>query len=437
MAKSKSGGTRAYISGRVGSDVYSVGLNAKGKKQQVVRSLAESVKNPQTLAQMRGRMIMSTVMQTVSALRPIIDHSFDSVPAGQPNVSEFIRRNYALVKIDAERNPNGGNAFGLNMYQEKGAKKGAYIISDGQALLPVAAVLTPATATVAIDLTDAGLTVAGLKTELGLSSEEYMTLVGIKADGAADFIRFRVSPDVPGTTAISAANVEDIFLVEGNAMPTISLAGNVISIADSDIAGNCALIVSRYTNGGYIHNSAVLSTPASPAYSSDIALPTYPIGEQMFLNGGELYGQGERNGAGQVVTNSLTINDALGVSRTLVGVAVKNLAAITNEETTYRSAGQYVVAIDAEGHEFVLLDNSLTSRNYGKSLSKVTGFAVTADNTKEAWINGSVEANATYNPYVLNLWSAGENQVFNQELMDWFVANGVSYTCFTTDPAFS
>ena len=37
MARSKNGGTRAYIRGRIGSDVYSVGKNSKGYKQQVVR----------------------------------------------------------------------------------------------------------------------------------------------------------------------------------------------------------------------------------------------------------------------------------------------------------------------------------------------------------------------------------------------------------------
>ena len=93
MAKSKSGGTRSMIRGRVGSDVYSIGKNANGKKQQIVRSLAETVANPQTIAQMRGRMIMSTVMQAQSALKPIIDHSFDNVVGVQPNLSEFIKRN--------------------------------------------------------------------------------------------------------------------------------------------------------------------------------------------------------------------------------------------------------------------------------------------------------------------------------------------------------
>ena len=133
MAKAKSGGTRSFLRGRVGSDVYSIGKDAKGNKQQIVRSLAESVANPQTLAQMRGRMIMSTIMQAVSSMAAIIDHSFDNVPAGQPNVSEFIRRNYALVKADVAAHPASGNEFGLNKYGEKGVKQGAYVVSGGSA----------------------------------------------------------------------------------------------------------------------------------------------------------------------------------------------------------------------------------------------------------------------------------------------------------------
>ena len=68
MAKSKNGGSRAYIRGRIGSDVYSVGKDGMGKKQQVVRSLAVQVTNPRSQSQMFNRMIMSTVMQGVSAL---------------------------------------------------------------------------------------------------------------------------------------------------------------------------------------------------------------------------------------------------------------------------------------------------------------------------------------------------------------------------------
>lgn len=293
MAKSKSGGTRSFLRGRVGADVYSIGKNAKGAKQQVVRSLAETVANPQTQNQMRGRMIMSTVMQAVAALKPIIDHSFDNVSGRQPNISEFITRNYALVKADVAANPSSNNAFGLNMYQEKGVKRGAYIIADGDAIIPAALVLTKASGAIAITLPSDAITIAGLKSALGMTSEEYFTLVGITSNGAANYERFRVNPTLAGDTAISADNIGDVFAVEGNAAAAVALSGNVINITLGSVANCCAVIVSKKTTSGYIHNEAILGDATGIDFNADAALPTYPVGAQDYLNGGDIYGQSE------------------------------------------------------------------------------------------------------------------------------------------------
>ena len=293
MAKSKSGGTRSFLRGRVGADVYSIGKNAKGAKQQVVRSLAETVANPQTQNQMRGRMIMSTVMQAVAALKPIIDHSFDNVSGRQPNISEFITRNYALVKADVAANPSSNNAFGLNKYQEKGVKQGAYIIADGDAVIPSALVLTKATGVIAITMASDAITIAGLKAALGMTSEEYFTLVGITASGTAHYERFRVNPTLADNTAITSGNIGDVFAVEGNAAASVSLASNVISITLATVANCCAVIISKKTANGYIHNEAILGSKTGNDYNADAALPTYPVGAQDYLNGGDIYGQSE------------------------------------------------------------------------------------------------------------------------------------------------
>lgn len=293
MAKSKSGGTRSFLRGRVGADVYSIGKNAKGAKQQVVRSLAETVANPQTQNQMRGRMIMSTVMQAVAALKPIIDHSFDNVSGRQPNISEFISRNYALVKADVVANPSSNNAFGLNKYQEKGVKRGAYIIADGDAAVPAALVLTKASGLIAITLASDAVTIAGLKAALGMTSEEYFTLVGITAAGAANYERFRINPTLADDTAISSSNIGDVFAVEGNAAAAVALSGNVINITLASVANCCAVIVSKKTTSGYIHNEAILGAGVGFDYNADAALPTYPVGAQDYLNGGDIYGQSE------------------------------------------------------------------------------------------------------------------------------------------------
>lgn len=287
MAKSKSGGTRSYIRGRVGADVYSIGKNAMGKKQQVVRSLAETVANPQTIAQMRGRMIMSTVMQAQSALKVIIDHSFDNVVGIQPNLSEFIRRNYALVKADVAAHPSENNVFGLNAYQEKGAKQGAYIISDGKAAIPAAVSIDKAAGVITIALSAASMTMAGLKAALNFGNEDYLTLVGIDTQGAAEYCRYHINQSLADDTAISASNIGSVFETEGNATPSVSVAGNAITITLAAIANCCAFIITRKTNSGFEHSKAVLGAGTGLSWNADAALPTYPVGENKFLNGGD------------------------------------------------------------------------------------------------------------------------------------------------------
>lgn len=293
MGKSKSGGTRTFIRGRVGSDVYSVGRDAKGKKQQVVRSIAESVANPQTQSQMRGRMIMSTIAQAVAALRPIVDHAFDNVVGARANLAEFTSRNYALIKADVAAHPSTGNKFGLNAYQEKGAKQGCYVVANGQAVIPAALVLTKADGIIVITLPVDSVTIGGLKSALGMTSEEYFTLVGLQSNGYAAYERFRVNPTLAAETAISAANIADVFAVEGNATASITVADNVITITLASVANCCAVIVSKKANGKYIHNEAVLGDGSNFAAPSDTALPTYPVGAQNYLNGGDIFGMSE------------------------------------------------------------------------------------------------------------------------------------------------
>lgn len=296
MAKSKSGGTRSYIRGRVGSDVYSVGRDAKGAKQQVVRSLAETVANPQTVAQMRGRMIMSTVMQAVSAMRSIIDHSFDNVPAGQPSISEFISRNYALIKADVAAHPATGNQFSLNEYLEKGIKPGAYIVSFGDAVVPTVWTIN-SSGNLAFELPENALTVANLKAKCELGPDDYITLIAFNGQKKFDFVRLRLNPELADTTVITSSNIGSIFLQEGTFEVAVELQANFVALDFStNMAGGwveCGgFIISRKTTAGYSHSTCTISDTGTFVFANnvpaDTALPTYPVGAEMFLNGGEL-----------------------------------------------------------------------------------------------------------------------------------------------------
>ena len=305
MGKSKNGGTRSFLRGRVGSDVYSVGKDSKGQRQQVVRSLAESVANPQTSAQMKGRAIMSTVMQAVSALAAIIDHSFDTVSAGQPNVSEFIARNYALIKADVAAHPSSDNLFGIVKYGEKGAKQGAYVIADGSAYVPVA--LQNAAAKATLTVSADSLTFGAVKTALGLNDKEYFTLVGLTDAGAAEIARFRLGESLTDETVITSSNIDEVFKMEANCTPTLDVNGLAIEIALPNAQANSAIIISKLENGSYKHNDATLLAVSAPSWTFDVAIDTYPIGQARLLNGGDFAG-GEVNPSQPVVESyALTI----------------------------------------------------------------------------------------------------------------------------------
>lgn len=288
MAKSKVGGSRAYIRGRIGADVYSIGKDGKGTRQQVVRSLAEQVSNPRTESQMFGRMVMSTVMQAVSALQPIIDHSFDGLPKGQPCISEFIRRNYALIKADAIAHPANGNKFGLNKYQEKGVKIGQYVVSNGN--LPKSSQVDASDGNMTIMFSIEKPTVRDFYNTLGIKEDGYVTLVVVSATKGAGFARLSVKSGMAATTEITSAALATIFETEGNLPVSLTYETGQLTLSTSGIGSAFAsdYIISSKNNGTFEHSKATLALVGTPEFTCDVALPTYPTGTQLFLNGGDL-----------------------------------------------------------------------------------------------------------------------------------------------------
>lgn len=292
MAKAKSGGTRSYLRGRIANDVYSIGKDSKGKKQQVVRSLAESVANPQTITQMRGRMIMSTVMQAVSAMAPLVDHSFDNVPAGQPCISEFIRRNYALIKADVAAHPASGNVFALNAYQTKGILPGAYVVSAGNAVMP-ATISDGASmnGTVGVEVTGGSVTAKAVRDAFGIAKDDFLTSVVIAQAGGFHFFRLQLNFDLADETVITSDNLSQLFIVDNPLGETLTMTvtDGFVSVGISELEGwSLGIIYSKKVDGGYEHSNTTLSNTSITGTASDVVLPTYPEGSQRFLNGGEL-----------------------------------------------------------------------------------------------------------------------------------------------------
>lgn len=318
MAKSKNGGSRAFVRGRIGSDVYSIGKDGKGTRQQVVRSLAVQVANPRTTSQMIGRMLMSTVMQAVSELKPIIDHSFDGYPKGQPSISQFIRLNYALVKNYYDNIADGqAGSFNLNKYQEKGCLYGSYQISDGEVTAPKNTDITTASGGFAAikvavaQFTEAhDFTFADVKAAWPFGLTDKITLVAQTggADGLDNvlFQRISLNLSLADSTVITADNAKSCFVFEGNCTPGIDVkipsttqAGYVRPMLLKDDqgdytglwGGNVTAIRSKSENGVWKHSTASFNANNSESIqyrSKETALATYPVGTEQFLNGGDL-----------------------------------------------------------------------------------------------------------------------------------------------------
>lgn len=289
MAKSKNGGSRAYLRGRIGSDVYSIGKNGKGDRQQVVRSLAETVANPRTQNQMFGRMVMSTVMQAVSALQLIIDHSFDGFSKGQPSISEFIRQNYALVKADAIAHPASSNAFGLKKYQEKGITNGAWKISNGKLIKKANVDIQGGEAVISVGSGNT-LTVANLRAAMNVGVDGYVTFVALTSTGGAEFCRLSIASTAADDTVITSDNIASIILIDASFAATPAVSGAMIKVDFPANAsdGSCGTILSDKENGAWVHSTCVLRGGDAFNYAADVALPTYPTGSEQYLNGGDL-----------------------------------------------------------------------------------------------------------------------------------------------------
>lgn len=306
------------IRGRIGSDVYSVGKDGKGNRQQVIRSLAVQVSNPRTTSQMVGRMIMSTVMQGVSALRPIIDHSFDGVAKGQPSISKFISENYNTFKARYFATGAGVKHCRFNEYQQKGIWGNPWLISDGSiGLLPTGAISDSGGGIISISFIfdklaeGASLKAKDIKEQWPIDTDGYITLIGFKNqqsnEGMLAYTRVKLNTAIADATVITADNVASLFITEGNVtpycklqLPTTADAGHLYLqlVKDSsmelygELWGDCGYIVSIPSNGGWEHSHCELynfNQEDVQYFKPEVqVLATYPVGSEQFLNGGDL-----------------------------------------------------------------------------------------------------------------------------------------------------
>lgn len=269
--------------------------------KQVTKDRVESVKNPRTPAQMDQRMIMKTVGGVYSAMREIVDHSFQGYTYGMQNMSHFL-------SINADRlrgwltNPAKDPRF-LD-YGQSGLVASPWKVSEGTASHILGETSCSQTSEMLVVNLKAeingDLTADALMSALGVSVGHMATVVVLFADfnGEANFGFIRFTFLKGGTTVLTTANLAEYVKVESN-LPDIQTSVGTFDDAKgihvqyvyegAQDEGDCtwATIHSAKVDGVWTRSNEILSPEAF--FGGDLyddAIATYPVGEAKILNGG-------------------------------------------------------------------------------------------------------------------------------------------------------
>ena len=293
MAKSK--GFFGLRKGSTKSLTFSV-LDGK----QITKDRVYDVKNPRTEAQMRQRMLMTTVGAAYKMLKSIADHSFEGYSSGMQCMRQFNSRNLNRFKKAAAA--KGEVAF--NEYKDGDINPLPFILASGS--LPGFDFKLDDTSNLEIvgekDAADF-TTAEGIYAALGVQRNDLITFCTVIGEGSVSngvytykaerFNIVRLYCDKSG----AVAKVADAFTISTNndqAAVTMSTAANAITIK-SGVADFGAVIQSRKNDSGWLRSNAVMvvSDTAISGVKTANQLATYPVGTELILNNGPMANQGE------------------------------------------------------------------------------------------------------------------------------------------------
>lgn len=293
MAKSK--GFFGLRKGSTKSLTFSV-LDGK----QITKDRVYDVKNPRTEAQMRQRMLMTTVGAAYKMLKSIADHSFEGYSSGMQCMRQFNSRNLNRFKKAAAA--KGEVAF--NEYKDGDINPLPFILASGS--LPGFDYKLDATSNLEIvgekDAADF-TTAEGIYAALGVQRNDLITFCTVIGEGSVSngvytykaerFDIVRLYCDKSGTVA----KVADAFTISTNndqAAVSMSTSGNAITIKSGE-ADFGAVIQSRKNDNGWLRSNAVMvvSDTAINGVKTVNQLATYPVGTELILNNGPMANQGD------------------------------------------------------------------------------------------------------------------------------------------------
>lgn len=269
-------------------------LNGK----QITKDRVYYVKNPQTLAQMQQRALMSTVVTAYSRMKTICDHSFEGIEVGSKTMAEFIKTNLLELK-------NSVPKINLTEYKSGQYASNKYMVSRGTlASLPSKSDVIESVkyqAFTVLNEWDSSLNYSKLAEYAGLKKDGMLTIVQV-FEGELWWVRLKFTQKIMDSTSNIAKNtnlVSDMMgidpdSVEGNGKNLASF----ISIGE-DSQSKMSLLVARESGDSVALIKSIkegISWKRSTEYLNidvtkfdyDVTLGTYPINTSLLLNGGKM-----------------------------------------------------------------------------------------------------------------------------------------------------
>ena len=268
--------------------------------KQITKDRVYDVKNPRTEAQMRQRMLMTTIGAAYKTLKSIADHSFEGYSSGMQCMRQFNSRNLNRFKQAAAA--KGSVAF--NEYKDGDINPMPFILASGS--LPGFAFKFDGTSNLEIvgEKEGADFTTAeGIYAALGVQRNDLITFCTVIGEGATtngvysykaeNFNIVRLYCDKSGKVTKPA----DAFTISTNndqATITMSTAANAITIK-TGAADFGAVIQSRKNDSGWLRSDAVMIVAEDVISGVKTAnqLATYPVGTELILNNGPMANQGD------------------------------------------------------------------------------------------------------------------------------------------------
>lgn len=269
--------------------------------KQVTKDRVETVKNPRTPAQMDQRMIMKTVGSAYSAMREIVDHSFQGYSYGMQNMSHFLSVNADKLR-GWMNNPAKDPMF--VQYGQSYLVANPWRISEGTAshilVAPTAAQTSSSLAVTLSDDVTGDFTASKFFDMLGIKVGELCTICILYKDynGEANFAFIRFTALQAGEVALTAENYSTYIKIETNK------AGVAVTLDATSGKGGfvCTWTDSEFEDQGEVIMATIHSAKVDGVWTRstenfepedffgglqyDDAIATYPVGEAKILNGG-------------------------------------------------------------------------------------------------------------------------------------------------------